>query len=67
MSSCCSENGKEVNKASCCSNGGQTRQPSSIDEVEPTNVIERFFWKIGRAEVDKELKNGGQKKKSCCH
>lgn len=55
MSNCCGNNNTETENNSSISS-------IEIENKEPKNFIERFFWKIGKEDAEKNSEN----KKSCC-
>ena len=50
------------NTQSCCSNSIHESGFQADDEKEPTNIIERYFWRIGKAESEKDKLKG-----ECCN
>lgn len=52
--------------SSCCSDHQEPEATSNEkDEREPTGMLKKFLWKIGRADAQKKQDNSHERK-GCC-
>lgn len=69
MSGCCSNHNENKQGSIECSHEKHNHQEINSPapkEQEPQNPLKKLFWKIGKADSEKNMNNSTQAK-SCCH
>lgn len=51
--------------SSCCGDSQKTDTSDEKEETEPTGVLKKFLWKLGKADAQKK-QNNPHDRKGCC-